>query len=167
MQKPASVLSLIKLLFSTKPKFFCNFFLSRFPFTDTDNSHDSKGRGGTIFISLWTFRHLFPTLHLKWLLSIFYRITNNYQIVTRWAKPPLRISIWLSIIQVVDLSFHHPGIKSEPTKCVRHLQTFSPIHFEPSVSPLTNKTVNSLFFMQAILVLANIIVPFLSIQGSF
>ena len=59
------------------------FFLSGFPFTDTDDSQDSKGREGTfwdlfLFDSTTstrsrTFRHLFATLHVRWLSNIFNR----------------------------------------------------------------------------------------------
>ena len=55
------------------------FFLSGFSFTDTDNSQDSRGREGTILfhsttsIRWRTFRHLFATLHVKWLSHIFIR----------------------------------------------------------------------------------------------
>ena len=40
-----------------------------------------------------TFRHLFVTLHVRWLSHIF----NGYiyQTATRWDLPPYRITIWL------------------------------------------------------------------------
>ena len=48
------------------------FFLSRFSFTDTDHSQDSRGREGdhllfqsTTSIRSRTFRHLFATLHVR------------------------------------------------------------------------------------------------------
>ena len=47
------------------------FFLSGFPFTDTDNSQDSREREGTILFHSTTstrsrtFRHLFATLHVR------------------------------------------------------------------------------------------------------
>ena len=58
--------------------FVCLFFvfLSGFSFTDTDDSQNSRGREGTIFYSTYThsrtFRHLFATLHVRWLSHIFY-----------------------------------------------------------------------------------------------
>ena len=38
--------------------FFSFFFLSRFFFTDTDNSQDSRGKEGTFFIPLYHFHPL-------------------------------------------------------------------------------------------------------------
>ena len=42
-----------------------------------------------------TFRHLFATLHVRWLSHIFNRIACIYQTATRWDVPPYRITIWL------------------------------------------------------------------------
>ena len=63
-----------------------------------------EGRG-TIFYSTrsWTFRHLFATLHVRWLSHIFNRTACIYQAATRWDLPPCRITIWLS--DDVTLSF--------------------------------------------------------------
>ena len=58
--------------------FFFSFFLSGFSFTDTDNSQDSRGRERTILFHSATstrsrtIRHLFATLHVRWLSHIFY-----------------------------------------------------------------------------------------------
>ena len=49
----------------------------------------------TISIRTQSFRHLFATLYVRWLPRIFYRITCNYQTVSRWDLLPLRICIWL------------------------------------------------------------------------
>ena len=75
------------------------FFLSRFSFTDTD---DSQGKGGdrlffhsTTSTRSRTFRHLFATLHVRWLSHIFNRTACIYQTATRWDLPPSRITIWL------------------------------------------------------------------------
>ena len=65
------------------------FFLSGFSFTDTDDSLDSKGRAGNhlLFQSTSTstrsrtLKHLFATLHLRWLLRIFNRNACVYQTV--------------------------------------------------------------------------------------
>ena len=64
------------------------FFLLGFSFTDTDDSQDKRGRKGTIFLfhsttstRSRTFRHLFVTLHMRYIC----------QTVTRWD----RIAIWL------------------------------------------------------------------------
>ena len=68
---------------------------------DIDNSQDSRWREGTIlFLSTTstrsrTFRHLFATLHVRWLSHIFNRNACIYQIATRWHLPPYRITIWL------------------------------------------------------------------------
>ena len=50
------------------------FFLSGFSFMDTDDSQDSRGREGDNFLfhsttstRLRTLRHLFATLHVRWL----------------------------------------------------------------------------------------------------
>ena len=56
------------------------FFLSGFSFTNTDNKQDSKLREGTIFYSTRTFRHLFVTPHVIWLLHIFLIATLVFEI---------------------------------------------------------------------------------------
>ena len=70
------------------------FFLSEFSFTDTDDSQDSRGRGGPFFIPLYHFHRLtniqtFATLHVRWLSHIFNRIACIYQTATRWDFPTL------------------------------------------------------------------------------
>ena len=42
-----------------------------------------------------TFRHLFATLHVKWLSYIFNRNACIYQTATRWDLPHYRITNWL------------------------------------------------------------------------
>ena len=42
-----------------------------------------------------TLRHLFATLHVRWLSHIFNRNACVYQAITRWDLPPYRITIWL------------------------------------------------------------------------
>ena len=79
--------------------YFFFFFLSGFPFTDVDDSqHCSEGRGPS-FIPLYHFhpllRHLFATLHVRWLSRIFNRNACVYHTATRWDLPPYRITIWL------------------------------------------------------------------------
>ena len=78
------------------------FFLLGFPFTDTDDLQDSREREETIFwfhfttsIRSRTFRHLFATLHVRWLSRIFNRNACVYQTATWWDLPPYRITIWL------------------------------------------------------------------------
>ena len=43
-----------------------------------------------------TFRHLFATLHVRWLSHIFNRTACIYQAATWWDLPPYRITIWLT-----------------------------------------------------------------------
>ena len=59
-----------------------------------------KGRVHLLFHSttstlLWTLRHLFATLHVRWLSHIFNRNACIYQTATQWDLPPYRITIWL------------------------------------------------------------------------
>ena len=69
------------------------FFLPQFSFTDTSNSQDCmQGNGGNhlLFHSTTstcsrTFRHLFATLHERWLSLL----------IAPWDLPPYRITIWL------------------------------------------------------------------------
>ena len=42
-----------------------------------------------------TFRHLFSTLHVRWLSHNFNCITCIYQTASWWDLPPYRITIWL------------------------------------------------------------------------
>ena len=66
------------------------FFSIRVFFTDTDDPQTSRGREGTIFYSTLslppsqTLRHLFATLHVRWLSGIFNRNACIYQAATRW-----------------------------------------------------------------------------------
>ena len=77
-------------------------FLSGFSFTDTDDSQDSRGRERTIFLfhsttstRSRTLRHLFATLHVRWLSRIFNCNASVYQTATRWNSLPYWINIWL------------------------------------------------------------------------
>ena len=61
-----------------------------------------QGKGGdhllfqsTTSTRSWTFRHLFATLHVRWLSHIFNRNACVYQTATWWDLPPYRITIWL------------------------------------------------------------------------
>ena len=61
-----------------------------------------QGKGGdhllfhsTISTRSRTFKHLFATLHVKWLSHIFNCNACIYQTATRWDLPPSRITIWL------------------------------------------------------------------------
>ena len=100
--------TLQKLCFSTKfplqekAELFLHFFMSGFFFHghwQFSRQHRKKGDHPlfliTISIRTQLFRHLFTTLYVRWLLRIFYRITSNYQTVSRWDLPPLGIRIWL------------------------------------------------------------------------
>ena len=61
-----------------------------------------EGKGGDHFLfdsttstRSRTFRHLFATLHVRWLSHIFNRNAYIYQTATRWDLPPYQITIWL------------------------------------------------------------------------
>ena len=43
-----------------------------------------------------TFRHLFATLHVRWLSHIFNGTACICQVATRWDLPPYRITVWLT-----------------------------------------------------------------------
>ena len=81
--------------------FFCVlFFPWGFSFTDTEDSQDSRGREGAIFlfhsatsIISQTFRHLLATSHVRW--HIFIRTACIYQTATRLDLPLYRITIWM------------------------------------------------------------------------
>ena len=77
--------------------FFYQSFLSRILAT-----HSTQGKGGDLLLCLSTtstrsrtFRHLFATLHVRWLSHIFNRNACIYQTATRWDLPPYWIAIWL------------------------------------------------------------------------
>ena len=77
-------------------------FLSGFSFTDTDDSPTAEEGRAPSFIPLYftsthsrIFRHIFTTLHVRWLSHIFNRTACIYQAATRWDFPPHRITIWL------------------------------------------------------------------------
>ena len=86
--------------------FFFLYHLSGFSFTDTGDSQDSMGRERTIlfpsnnFACSQTFRHLFATLHVRWLSHILNRTSCIYQANTRWYLTSYWITIWL--IDLVD-----------------------------------------------------------------
>ena len=42
-----------------------------------------------------TLRHLYATLHVRWLSRIFNRNACVYQTATRWDLPPYRVTIWV------------------------------------------------------------------------
>ena len=98
--------------------FFCKIFISIFSiffsirvfFQGHWRLTVQQGKGGdyllfhsTTSTRSRTFRHLFATLHVRWLSHIFNRIACIYQTATRWDLPPCRITIW--IIDDVTVSF--------------------------------------------------------------
>ena len=132
---------------------FFYFFLSGF-FSRTLATHRTAG-DHLLFYSATstcsrTFRHLFATLNVRWLLHIFNRNACIYQTATRWDLPPYQITIWLIddmilifVCLLVDfiLGFvtavwhgrnqwtqtrigHHPCITSEPTNQVLRCSGF-------------------------------------------
>ena len=61
-----------------------------------------QGKGGDhlLFLSStstcsWTLRHLFATLHVRWLSHIFNRNACVCQTATQWDLPPYGITIWV------------------------------------------------------------------------
>ena len=96
---PAHITNVLQL-------FFNQGFLSRALATH----RGQQGKGGdhflfhsTISTRSQTFRHLFETLHVRWLSHIFNRTTCIYQTADRWDLPPYWITIWL--IDEVTLIF--------------------------------------------------------------
>ena len=88
-----------KLFFSIRVFFHGHWWLT---------GQQGKGEGHLLFRSTTstpsrTFRHLFATLHVRWLSHNFSRTTCIYQTATRWDLPPYWITIWL--IDNVTLSF--------------------------------------------------------------
>ena len=86
-----------QLVFQTLKFFFYQGFLSQTP-----ANHRTTGEGGdhllfhsAISTHSRTFRHLFATLHVRWLSHIFSRTAFIYQTPTRWDLPPHWITIWL------------------------------------------------------------------------
>ena len=78
------------------------FFLSGFFFHGHWKLTGQQGKGENHLLfhsttSTWsrTFRHLFLTLHVRWLPHISYRTACTYQTATQWDLPPSRITIWL------------------------------------------------------------------------
>ena len=79
------------------------FFLSEFSFKDTDDSQNSRGREGgdhrlfhsATSTSSRTLRHLFATLHARWLSRIFNRNACVYQ-TARWLD---------EIYHLIEISF--------------------------------------------------------------
>ena len=80
---------------------FFFFFLSGFPFTDTDSSQSSRGREGTFVYStlLLLPAHDYSDLYLQLCLwdgnHVFLITTLVYQTATQWDLPPYWITIWL------------------------------------------------------------------------
>ena len=83
-----------------------NLFPSGFSFTDTDDLQNSRRREepslflSTICAHSRTLRHLFATLHVRWLPQNFIFIIYNYQTATQWDIPPY----WITIIEKVSIS---------------------------------------------------------------
>ena len=91
---------------------FFNFFLLFFSIRVSFHGHwrltGQQGKGGDHLLfhsttSTRSLRHLFATLHVRWLSRIFNRNACIYQTATRWDLPPYRITIWL--IDDVTVSF--------------------------------------------------------------
>ena len=80
-----------------------SFFISiRVFFHGLQQPTGQQGKGGdhlsfhsTISTRSRTFKHLFATLHVRWLSHIFNRNACIYQTATRWDLPPYQIIFWL------------------------------------------------------------------------
>ena len=80
------------------------FFHGHWQFTgQQENGGDHLLSHSTTSNRSQTFRHLFATLHVRWLSYIFNRNACIYQTATRWNLLPYRINVWL--IDVVMLIF--------------------------------------------------------------
>ena len=78
------------------------FFHRHWPFT----GQQGKERNHLLFYSTtstrsWALRHLFATLHVRWLS----RNACIYQTATRWDLPPCRITTWLIDWLIDDVMF--------------------------------------------------------------
>ena len=136
--------------------FFCFFFSIRVFFHGHWRLTGQQGKGGdhllfhsTTSTRSRTFRHLFATLHVRWLSHIFNHIACIYQTATLWDLPPYRITIlidwWCDIKclfmwwfdssffviaiwvgKPVDSNLHRLFITLQVnrlTKCASHLKT--------------------------------------------
>ena len=114
-QYSQSINSLMYVCYTDPKLLLMNFFFSYF-FSISVFFHGhwrltgQQGKGGDHFLfhsttstRSQTFRHLFATLHVRWLSHIFNRIACIYQTATRWDLPPFQITIWLT--DDVTLSF--------------------------------------------------------------
>ena len=86
----------------SKMKKFLKFFFIRVFFHRHWRFTEQQGKGGhhLLFHSITstrsrTLRHLFPTLHVRWLSRLFNRNACVYKTVTRWDFQPYQISAWL------------------------------------------------------------------------
>ena len=84
----------------------CKFYYSIFFYQGFLHRHwrftRQQGKGGdhllfhsTTSTRSQTLRHLFATLHVRWLSRIFNRNACVYQTATRWDLPPYRITVWV------------------------------------------------------------------------
>ena len=147
MSKPFIRMTTVKSVTTIEGNFFFSirvFFHRHWQFT----GQQGKGGDHLLFHSTTstrsrTFRHLFATLHVRWLSRIFNRSACVYQTATRWDLLPYRITIWVIdwwcnvclftwwidsrfLLQRFDMGNwwiwtcidYHPCITSEPTNQV-------------------------------------------------
>ena len=81
---------------------YFNFFSIRVFFHRHRRFTGQQGKGGnhllfhsTTSTCSWALRHLFATLHVRWLSSIFNRNACVYQTAVRWNLPPYWITTWV------------------------------------------------------------------------
>ena len=96
----------------SKMKKFLKFFFIRVFFHRHWRFTEQQGKGGhhLLFHSITstrsrTLRHLFPTLHVRWLSRLFNRNACVYKTVTRWDFQPYQISAWLIDWLIDDAMF--------------------------------------------------------------
>ena len=91
----------LSIVFGTGTPFFFLFYQGFIHRHWRFNGQQGKGGDHLLFDSTTstgsrTLRHLFTTLHLRWLSSIFNRNAFIYQTLTRRDLPPYRITIWVN-----------------------------------------------------------------------
>ena len=80
-------------------KWLLFYFIYRF-FSQTIHKTAERGRRSSFFFCYtsshsWTFRHLFTTLHVRWLIRIFNCTACNCHTATQWDLPPSWANVWL------------------------------------------------------------------------
>ena len=100
--KDKTPLSLLKMVgkLDMDWKWLLFYFIYRFFFSQTIHKTAERGRRSSFFFCYtsshsWTFRHLFATLHVRWLIRIFNCTACNCHTATQWDLPPCWANVWL------------------------------------------------------------------------